>query len=88
MQNPNSHRENVEFYVGDVVWLSNLSAIAMGKRRGRKLAPRGEGPYRIIQHRPSLIYDLQHTVKNSVLKNIHVEHSELFYPAFDSSADL
>ncbi|CAF5173496.1 unnamed protein product, partial [Rotaria magnacalcarata] len=39
----NVHRRSLEFNIGDLVWVTSLSGIAMGKWRGGKLQPRREG---------------------------------------------
>ncbi|CAF1654379.1 unnamed protein product, partial [Rotaria magnacalcarata] len=41
----NVHRRSLEFNIGDLVWVTSLSGIAMGKWRGGKLQPRREAEF-------------------------------------------
>ena len=75
----NTHRRPLEFQTGDLVWVTNLSGIAMGKWRGSKMQPRREGPYRIITKLISLTYALEHILSHKHLSPIHVERLTPYY---------
>jgi hypothetical protein len=78
-RNYNAHRRSLEFEPGDLVWVTSLSGIAMGKWRGSKMQPRREGPYKIIAKLSSLIYELEHIVSHRRLSPIHIERLTPYY---------
>ena len=73
------HHRPLEFAPGDLVWVTALSGIAMGKWRGHKLAPRYEGPYRVVQQLSSLTYTIEHTLTQRRLTPIHVNRLRPYY---------
>ncbi|CAF3331006.1 unnamed protein product [Rotaria socialis] len=75
----NQHHRFIQFEPGDLVWVAALSGIAMGKWRGKKLSPRREGPYRVVERLSSLTYSLIHTITNQQLGPIHVNRLERYY---------
>ncbi|CAF2065591.1 unnamed protein product [Rotaria magnacalcarata] len=75
----NQHHRFIQFEPGDLVWVTALSGIAMGKWRGKKLSPRREGPYRVVERLSSLTYSLIHTISNIQLGPIHVNRLERYY---------
>jgi transposase InsO family protein len=74
-----SHHRPLEFEPDDLVWVTALSGIAMGKWRGKKFAPRREGPYRVVRRLSTLTYSLQHTLTNRTLTPIHVNRLEPYH---------
>lgn len=75
----NQHHRLIQFEPGDLVWVTALSGIAMGKWRGKKLSPRREGPYRVVERLSSLTYSLIHTITDQQLGPIHVNRLERYY---------
>lgn len=82
----NQHHRSLQFEPGDLVWVTALSGIAMGKWRGKKFSPRREGPYRVVERLSSLIYSLEHTLTHKSLKPIHISRLQPYYSftSFDS----
>ncbi|CAF3401680.1 unnamed protein product [Rotaria sp. Silwood1] len=78
-QQYNKHHRDLHFEPGDLVWVTALSGVAMGKWRGKKLSPRREGPYRVVQRLSSLTYSLEHTLTGQQLTPIHVNRLERYY---------
>ena len=75
----NVHRRHLEFQPGDLVWVTSLSGIAMGKWRGKKMQPRREGPYRILTKLTSITYELEHLISHKRLSPIHIERLTPYY---------
>jgi hypothetical protein len=75
----NQHRRPLQFEPGDLVWVTSLSGIAMGKWRGKKLEPRREGPYKVLTKLSSITYELEHIVSHQRLPSIHVERLTPYY---------
>lgn len=75
----NLHRRPLQFEQGDLVSVTALSGIAMGKWRGSKMEPRQDGPYKIIARLSYLTYDLEHIDTQHRLSQIHVERLTPFY---------
>ena len=75
----NQHHRPLQFEPGDLVWVTALSGIAMGKWRGKKFSPRRDGPYRVIRRLSSLTYSLVHTITGQELGPIHVNRLERYY---------
>lgn len=73
------HRRSVQFQPGDLVWVTALSGITMGKWRGSKFSPRREGPYRVVDRLSSLTYSLVHPITGKQLTSIHVGRLEPYY---------
>jgi hypothetical protein len=78
-RNYNVHRRSLEFEPGDLVWVTSLSGIAMGKWRGNKMQPRREGPYKIITKLSSITYELEHIISHKRLSPIHIERLTPYY---------
>ncbi|CAF4611944.1 unnamed protein product, partial [Rotaria sp. Silwood2] len=78
-RNYNVHRRPLDFESGDLVWMTSLSGIAMGKWRGSKLQPRREGPYKILTKLSSVTYELEHIISRQRLSPIHIERLTPFY---------
>ncbi|CAF5149128.1 unnamed protein product, partial [Rotaria sp. Silwood1] len=78
-QQYNKHHRDLHFEPGDLAWVTAVSGIAMGKWRGKKLSPRREGPYRVVQRLSSLTYSLEHTLTRQQLPPIHVNPLERYY---------
>ena len=78
-RNYNVHRRPLEFEPGDLVWVTSLSGIAMGKWRGSKMQPRREGPYKIIAKLSSITYELEHAISHHRLSPIHIERLTPYY---------
>jgi hypothetical protein len=78
-RNYNIHRRSLEFEPGDLVWVTSLSGIAMGKWRGSKMQPRREGPYTIIRKLSSVTYELEHINSHTRLSRIHIERLTPYY---------
>ncbi|CAF1205217.1 unnamed protein product [Adineta steineri] len=78
-RNYNDHRRSSHFNPGDIVWVTSLSGIAMGKWRGSKMQPRREGPYKIITKLSSVTYELEHLTSHRRLSPIHVERLTPYY---------
>ncbi|CAF1387559.1 unnamed protein product [Didymodactylos carnosus] len=75
----NNRRRPLSFEEGDLVWMTAISGITMGKWRGKKLAPRNEGPFRITQKLSPLTYYLQHTITHKKIGPIHIERLKQYY---------
>ncbi|CAF3358581.1 unnamed protein product [Rotaria socialis] len=75
----NQYHRSLQFEPGDLVWVTALSGIAMGKWRGKKLSARREGPYRVMERLSSLTYSLIHTITGQQLSPIHVNRLERYY---------
>ncbi|CAF4303394.1 unnamed protein product, partial [Rotaria magnacalcarata] len=75
----NQHHRPLQFEPGDLVWVTALSDIAMGKWRGKKLSPRREGPYQVVERLSSLTYSLIHTITSQQLSPIHINRLERYY---------
>ncbi|CAF4396540.1 unnamed protein product [Rotaria sp. Silwood2] len=78
-RNYNVHRRPLDFEPGDLVWMTSLSGIAMGKWRGSKLQPRREGPYKILTKLSSVTYELEHIISHQRLSPIHIERLTPYY---------
>ncbi|CAF3794553.1 unnamed protein product [Rotaria sordida] len=78
-RNYNVHRRSLEFEPDDLVWVTTLSGIAMGKWRGSKMQPRREGPYKIITKLSSVTYELEHIISHHRLSPIHIERLTPYY---------
>jgi hypothetical protein len=78
-RNYNVHRRPLTFEPGDLVWMTSLSGIAMGKWRGSKMQPRREGPYNIIKKLSSVTYELEHISTHQRLSPIHIERLTPYY---------
>ncbi len=78
-QHYDQHHRHLQFEPGDLVWVTALSGIAMGKWRGKKFSPRREGPYRVLQKLSALTYSLKHTLTGRALTHIHVNRLEPYY---------
>ena len=78
-RNYNAHRRPLEFEQGDLVWVTSLSGIAMGKWRGSKMQPRREGPFKIITKLSSVTYELENIISHQRLSPIHVERLTPYY---------
>ena len=79
------HRRLLQFEPGDLVWVTALSGIAIGKWRGKKLDPRRDGPYRVVERLSSLTYSLEHTLTHKQLTRVHVSRLDPYY-SFSSLA--
>ena len=75
----NQHHRPLQFEPGDLVWVTELSGIAMGKWRGKKFSPRRVGPYRVVERVSSLIYTLVHTLTHQQLTPIHISRLQPYY---------
>ncbi|CAM4912454.1 unnamed protein product [Rotaria socialis] len=75
----NQHHRPLQFEPDDLVWVTALSGLAMGKWRGNKLSPRREGPYRVVERLSSLTYSLIHTIKSQQFSPIHINRLERYY---------
>jgi len=78
-RNYNAHRRPLTFEQGDLVWMTNLSGIAMGKWRGSKMQPRRQGPYKIVKKLSSVTYELEHINTHQRLSPIHIERLTPYY---------
>ncbi|CAF4430579.1 unnamed protein product, partial [Rotaria magnacalcarata] len=51
----------------------------MGKWRGKKLSPRREGPYQVVERLSSLTYSLIHTITSQQHSPIQINRLERYY---------